>query len=202
MTEARSRERFPALLRLTARAINAALGVWVTEALFVILDLVLMGRGGAAGGMAARAFAAASPWLLVAQGAAAFMILACLLIRHALHAEPLAPFEHVWLAFLLTLVLFGSTLYILLVGARDFATNRIFVSRVETTVGIQKDPEDPKNPFQRKLLVNEDPITVDQVLQAFREASAELAIAVSLGTGSALGLLVLHFMGWVDRRGS
>ena len=34
------------------------------------------------------------------------------------------------------------------------------------------------------------------ILQAFKEASAEISISVSLGAASAIGLLILHYMGW------
>lgn len=179
--------------RMTAWGMNLALGVWVGEAVAVFIALLLIARGGEAGDAAARMFGSHTRALLIAQGAAAAGVLACALIRNSLHAEPLGPYEYAWLGSLLTIVLLGSTLYILVVGAENFRSNQVIVRHIEKqTVQYGK-------PYEMETRVRETTFDAASVRQAFKEASAELSMVSSLGAFSALGLLVLHFLGWRER---
>lgn len=187
--------RLPVSHRLTAAGLNAALGLWALEALGILVSLAFIAGEGEGARTAARLVSRCSGGLLVVQGVSAGLVLACVLVRRIQQAEPLEPFDLEWLSALLYLILFGSTLYILLVGASSFRENRGFVARIDEKVKVAPEPGDPERGTGAAAGGRVSPA---RILQSYRESSAELAVSASLGAASAIGLLVLHLMGWLE----
>lgn len=180
--------------RIVAWVMNLALGVWVLEALGVFVAVIFIARGGEGGDVVTRIIESHSLSLLVAQGIATCVAVLCVLLRHSLHAESLVQEERSWMASLLLLLLAGSTVYILVVGARDFQANRIIERQVDRRVTQEG------KPMEMETYYREYEVEASEVRQSYKEASAELSVVVSLGAFSAAGILILHFLGWREER--
>ena len=183
------------VLRASAWVVNAALMVWVLEALGVLVALVFVERTDRIGDQAVAILTHSENALLIAQGGAAFLLLVALVTRHFLNAEPLCRNDHLWLSSFLLVALYASTYYILVVGAREFDRYRIFTGEPQRWVT----PRGPAHDKELQVIIREaDPVGERA---AFREARVQLGIIASLGAMSAIGLLILNVLGTMEPRG-
>ncbi len=176
MSPAKPAPSRPLLLALTPWLVNGALLFWLAEAMTLLVAMLLKGKG-------AR-LETLSPALLVrwqtvyvgGQVVAGILLLGALMARNAWRAAPMAPFRYTWLAGVLTVVLLGSTVYLVVVAApavaRYLGIKPLFFSVSDTPGG-------------KTLQADDD---------AFRNASGEMSTVFICQALASTGLILLHVL--------
>lgn len=155
---------------------NGAILFWLAEAMTLLVAMLFRGKGARLETLPPALLVRWQTLYVGGQVVAGILLLGTLMVRNAWRAAPMAPFRYTWLAGVLTVVLLGSTAYLVVVAA----------PAVARYMGIKPLFFPVSAPPGLKTLRADD--------DAFRSASGEMSTVFACQALAASGLILLHVL--------